>query len=264
MDRGEVHARVRTAYSQAADAEWNAERAARAHRNARLLGYSDEQIHAVPDGTQLGIGSGNPIDVARLRPGELVVDLGCGSGADAILAARAVAPGGRVIGIDMTDAMLARAGANAGSADCENAEFVKSTIESLPLPDGSVDVVISNGVINLSPARERVLGEAQRVLRPGGRLAFTDLALERSLPPEIVSLARGWLGFLISPDAYTRAVSDAGFRDVVIVSRMAWGTRVFCDDPGLLDAARQREIPQAALDELFRATISLHIRARKE
>jgi arsenite methyltransferase len=264
VDRDEVHARVRTAYAQAAEAEWSAQRAARAHRNARLLGYSDEQIAAVPDGTLLGIGSGNPIDVARLRSGEFVVDLGCGSGADAILAARAVAPGGRVIGVDMTDAMLVRAGANAASVGAENAEFVQGTIESVPLPDGSVDVVISNGVINLSPERERVLGEAHRVLRPRGRLAFTDLAIERPLPPETVSLVRGWLGFLISPDAYTRAVAAAGFSAVEIVSRMDWGTRVFADDPGLLDAAKAREIPQAALEEFFRATISLHIRARKE
>ncbi|MFV1978978.1 MAG: methyltransferase domain-containing protein, partial [Myxococcota bacterium] len=141
--------------------------APRAADTAQRIGYEPEQLDAIPEGANLGVGCGNPTAIDALRPGEVVVDLGCGAGMDSFLAARAVGPGGRVIGIDMTDAMLEKARKNAETVGSSNVEFRKGYIEALPIEDESVDVIISNCVINLSPEKDKVYAEAHRVLRPG-------------------------------------------------------------------------------------------------
>ncbi len=163
--------------------------AAGADATARRIGYSDDEISAVPEGANLGLGCGNPTAIDSLREGEVVLDLGSGAGFDAFLAARRVGPAGRVIGVDMTDAMLEKARANAEAGGFENVEFRKGQIEALPVEGDSVDVVISNCVINLSPEKDRVFAEALRVLRPGGRLMISDIVLERPLPEAIVQHA---------------------------------------------------------------------------
>ncbi len=149
--------------------------------------YAPEEVALLPRAAvELALGVGHPVRHARLASGETVLDLGCGAGIDTLLAARAVGATGRAIGIDMTPEMAARARANAAEADLGNVEIRDGLIEALPLPDGSVDAVISNGVLNLSTRKSRVLAETLRVLRPGGRAAFADLVLNGGLPEDVL------------------------------------------------------------------------------
>jgi ubiquinone/menaquinone biosynthesis C-methylase UbiE len=149
--------------------------------------YSREELASLPRETvELALGVGHPVRHAALRPGEMVLDLGCGAGIDTILAARQVGPAGQVVGLDMTPEMVARARRNAAAAGLENVEIREGVIEDLALPDTSVDAVISNGVLNLSTRKSRVLAEAFRVLRPGGRIAIADLVLDEALPEDVL------------------------------------------------------------------------------
>ena len=182
--------------------------------------YSPEELAGLPDETvRIALGVGNPVRHARLRAGDDVLDLGSGGGIDCLIAARSVAPGGRVVGIDFLAEMVDRATRAAAEAGLVNVRFIESEMEALPLPDASVDVVISNGVINLSPRKVRVLSEAFRVLRPGGRLAIVDLVLDHDLPPEIQTHPAAWAGCLsgaLSETALYKGLRRAGFRDVGI------------------------------------------------
>lgn len=183
------------------------------------LGYSAEEVRSVPEGADLGLGCGNPGAIARLQPGETVLDLGSGAGFDAFLSARAVGPTGHVIGVDMTAEMVAKARENAAAGGYDNVEFRLGEIEHLPVADSSVDVIISNCVINLSPDKQAVFNEAMRVLRPGGRIAISDVVASAELPAEI----RGDLGMYSCCVAGASSVDDveahlrrAGFTDIAI------------------------------------------------
>jgi arsenite methyltransferase len=182
--------------------------------------YSPEELAGLPEGTiRMALGVGNPVRHAGLRTGQDVVDLGSGGGIDCLLAARAVGPAGSVVGIDFLADMVDRATRAAAETGLSNVRFVEGLIEALPLPDETADVVISNGVANLSPRKVRVLAEAFRVLRPGGRLAIVDLVLEHDLPPEIQTHPAAWAGCLsgaLSEIAMYKGVRRAGFREVVI------------------------------------------------
>jgi arsenite methyltransferase len=182
--------------------------------------YHPVELAGVPNETvRIALGVGNPVRHARLQPGEDVVDLGSGGGIDCLLAARAVGATGSVVGVDFLPEMVRRATRAAGEAGLENVGFVVGEIEALPLADESADVVISNGVVNLSPRKVRVLAEAFRVLRPGGRLAIVDLILEHDLPPEIQTHPAAWAGCLsgaLSEMALYKGLRRAGFRQVAI------------------------------------------------
>lgn len=182
--------------------------------------YSTDELAGLPDETvRIALGVGNPVRHARLQTGDDVVDLGSGGGIDCLIAARAVGPTGSVIGIDFLDEMVARSRAAAHDTGLTNVRFVQGEMESLPLPDASADVIISNGVINLSPRKARALAEAYRVLRPGGRLAIVDLVLEHDLPPEIQTHPAAWAGCLsgaLSETALYKGLRRAGFRAVDI------------------------------------------------
>jgi len=189
---------------------------------AERLGYHASDVAAVPDGADLGLGCGNPQAIASLRPGEIVLDLGSGAGFDSFLAARAIGAAGRVIGVDMTPEMLAKARDNAAKAGITNVEFRLGEIEALPVANDSVDVIISNCVINLSPDKPRVFREAWRVLKPAGRLAIADTVRTAPMPPEILSdLAAhcGCVAGAASVDELQAMLADAGFSDLRIQAR---------------------------------------------
>src|SRR5689334_17439158 len=187
---------------------------------AEAFGYSPEELASIPAEANMGLSCGNPTAIAHLREGETVVDLGSGGGLDVFLAAQKVGPTGKAIGIDMTKEMLALARTNAANAGLTNVEFYESTIDKLPLADASVDCVISNCVINLTPNKQAVFDEIARVLKPGGRLAVSDIALKKPLPSEIGNNLLAYVGCIagaILIDDYRRGLIEAGFSHVEIV-----------------------------------------------
>jgi arsenite methyltransferase len=188
------------------------------------LGYSEADLALAPEGANLGLGCGNPQAIADLKPGEVVLDLGAGGGFDCFLAARAVGPTGRVIGVDMTAEMVLRARDNAQKAQATNVEFRLGEIEHLPVADASVDVIISNCVINLSPDKASVFADAFRVLRPGGRVAVSDVVATAELPEEWredMSLLSGCVSGAATIDELAGIMGDAGFVDVRIEPKEA-------------------------------------------
>jgi len=193
------------------------------------IGYSAEQASAIPEGANLGLGCGNPLALAEVKPGETVLDLGSGAGIDCFLAAREVGPTGRVIGVDMTPAMLAKARANATKVAEANIEFRLGEIEHLPVADSSVDLIISNCVINLSPDKPQVFREAFRVLKPGGRLLVSDLVLTRPLTLEMqksVDLYIGCVAGASMKEEYLGMMREAGLASVEVLNESRYDVGV--------------------------------------
>ena len=188
---------------------------------AERIGYSAEEVKAAPEGADLGLGCGNPLALESIAPGETVLDLGSGAGFDAFLAAARVGPTGRVIGVDMTPEMIEKARANAARAGYANVEFRAGDIEALPVADESVDLVISNCVLNLAPNKRRAFREIARVLKPGGRIAIADLVLDQPLPAALRDDANAYcscVGGAISRGSYLRGLRAAGLADVRVAS----------------------------------------------
>jgi ubiquinone/menaquinone biosynthesis C-methylase UbiE len=187
---------------------------------AEAFGYSAEELTSIPAEANMGLSCGNPTAIARLRPGEVVVDLGSGGGLDVFLAARQVGPTGKAIGIDMTAAMIGRAQANAEKGAYPNVEFHLGSIDNIPLPDAAADCVISNCVLNLVPDKPAAFREIARILKPGGRLAVSDIALKGELPEAIASSLAAYVGCIagaIRIDTYREELLKAGFEYVEIV-----------------------------------------------
>jgi arsenite methyltransferase len=187
---------------------------------SREIGYGADDLKAVPAEADLGLGCGAPVSRLDLKPGETVLDLGSGPGLDALLAAKAVGPTGRVIGVDMTDEMLERATATAAKAGAAQVEFRKGRLEALPVADASVDAVTSNCVINLVPDKAAVFGEMARVLRPGGRAVVSDIVLDRPLPQAVAQDVLAWCGCVAGAaprSEYFRLVEEAGLGGVAVL-----------------------------------------------
>src|ERR1700722_3708464 len=187
---------------------------------AEAFGYTAAELTSIPAEANMGLSCGNPTAIASIRPGEVVVDLGSGGGLDVFLASQLVGPRGRAIGIDMTPAMIERAQGNARAGGYKNVEFHLATIDKIPLADASVDCVISNCVINLAPNKPAVFREIARILKPGGRLAVSDIALKSELPLAIAQSLAAYVGCIagaIRIDAYREGLLAAGFSNITIV-----------------------------------------------
>ncbi|MFC1924232.1 arsenite methyltransferase [Chloroflexota bacterium] len=200
----------------------------------KKIGYSEEELDQVPEGANLGLGCGNPVALASLREGDIVLDLGSGAGFDCFLAAAKVGAKGKVIGIDMTPEMLDRARDNARKGNYENVEFRLGEIENLPVADKSVDVVISNCVINLSENKQRVFEEAYRALKPGGRLMVSDIVLLKELPGDIRSSISAYVGCVagaLKKNSYLEVIRKSGFDEVNIVEETVFPLDCFINNP---------------------------------
>jgi len=212
---------------------------------SKKIGYSDKDLSVVPEGANLGLGCGNPLALASLKAGETVLDLGSGAGLDCFLAADRVGNGGRVIGVDMTPEMIQKATENAKKSGYKNVELRLGDIEKLPVEDNSIDVIISNCVINLSPDKESVFKEAFRVLKPGGRVLLSDIVLLKELPQAVKQSPDAYVGCVsgaILKDEYLRLMKIAGFAEVKVVEETAAGiehmTDTLDDNAGLITSAK--------------------------
>ena len=191
----------------------------------KKIGYSEEDLRSVPEASNMGLGCGNPVALATLREGETVLDLGSGGGVDVFLAAKRVGPKGKAIGVDMTEEMIRIAKSTADKYGYTNVEFRLGEIENLPVEDGSVDVIISNCVINLSVDKQKVFQEAYRVLKTGGRIMISDLVTEGKLPEEIKKSFEAWgecVAGALEKDEYLDAIRKAGFKKVKVVSESSY------------------------------------------
>jgi SAM-dependent methyltransferase len=230
------------------------------------VGYSDADLAVVPEGANLGLGCGNPLAFSALKEGDVVLDLGSGAGFDSFLAARKVGKTGKVIGVDMTPEMIAKATANAKAGNFDNVQFVLGDIEALPLPDNSVDVAISNCVINLVPDKKKVFQELNRVLRPGGRFMVSDLVLLKELPEQVRMSVEAYVGCVagaILKDQYLAIIRSAGFEDVRVVDESY--AAVDLADPEVHEVAeRCVGTDKSRIDDLIHSVASIKVHGVKK
>lgn len=231
---------------------------------SQAIGYSDADLAGIPEEANLGLGCGNPTAIASLAEGQVVLDLGSGAGIDCFLAAKQVGPTGKVIGVDMTPEMLERARANADKSDFDNVEFRLGEIEALPVADASVDVIISNCVLNLSTDKVRVLAEAHRVLKPGGRMVVSDMVSERPVPAILegnLSAAAGCLPTF--RDHYLEQFRAAGFSDVRISDEKPYPDTLILRDPGVQEFLKDNPGDVAELTAFAGSIAGAHFEATK-
>lgn len=229
---------------------------------SKNIGYSEEELKAVPEGANLGLGCGNPLALASLKEGETVLDLGSGAGFDCFLAADRAGEKGRVIGVDMTHEMLEKARENARKGNYENVEFRLGEIENLPAADNSVDIIISNCAINLSPDKERVFAEAFRVLKPGGRLMVSDMVLLKELPDFIKNSIEAYIGCLsgaLMKNEYLRLIKKAGFKDVKIIDEGTFPINFIGNDPTAKAIIKNLNLTSGDLNEIANSVVSIKV-----
>ncbi len=225
--------------------------------------YSNEETADLPNSvTGISLGSGNPVAMAELQPGEIVLDLGSGGGIDCFLAAKQVGPDGKVIGLDMTTEMIDLARKNAEKVGANNVEFHPGEMENIPLPDSSVDVIISNCVINLSPDKDAVFSEAYRVLRPGGRMIVSDIVTEGELPDTIRNRLSAWAGCIagaLDESDYLNRIRNTGFEEVEVLARKALGS----DETGNPSGIQKETRSGQSCCERNSHVLSVKVRARR-
>lgn len=234
---------------------------------SKTIGYSDTDVNSVPEGANLGLGCGNPIALASLKEGEVVLDLGSGAGFDCFLAAARVGPQGKVIGVDMTPEMLDKARENVRKGNYENVEFRLGEIENLPVADNSVDVIISNCVINLSQDKPKVFKEAFKVLKPGGRLMVSDIVLLGDLPQEILNSVEAYVGCIAGASKksdYLEAIKAAGFTQVKVVDETVFPTDDMANDPTVKTVIEEAHITPAQVKKVASSIMSVKVSALKK
>jgi len=241
--------------------------AATVHDISKTIGYSDTDVNSVPEGADLGLGCGNPVALASLKEGEVVLDLGSGAGFDCFLAASRVGPRGKVIGVDMTPEMLDRARENIRKGNYENVEFRLGEIENLPVADNAVDVIISNCVINLSQDKPKVFKEALRVLKPGGRLMVSDIVLLGDLPQEIANSVSAYVGCIAGASRksdYLEAIRAAGFAEVKVLDETVFPTGSMANDPTVKAVIKEAHITPAQARKVASSIVSVKVSALKK
>jgi arsenite methyltransferase len=233
---------------------------------SQAIGYSAEDLQSIPEGANLGLGCGNPVALASLKPGEVVIDLGAGAGLDAFLAANKVGKTGKVIGVDMTPDMIERARENARREKYKNVDFRLGEIENLPVADNTADVIISNCVINLSPEKPQVFREAYRILKPGGRLMVSDLVLLKELPEAIKNSAGAYVscvGGAALKDDYLKAIKKAGFKEVKVVEENTLPLTMLVNSSELQEMLAESDISPQELTEMIHSVVSVRVQATK-
>ncbi len=278
MKAHEIHTEVRKKYAEIAKTgssccgpsccgeEEPAGDAGRATTLSRAMGYSGEDLERVPEGANLGLGCGNPVALASLEKGQTVLDLGSGAGFDSFLAANQVGESGKVIGVDMTAEMIDRAQHNAEKSGYENVEFRLGKVEHLPLADHSVDVVLSNCVINLSPDKEQVFQEAFRTLKPGGRLMVSDIVLLKPLPGFIRACMEAYVACLAGAatrEDYLKAIQTAGFSDIEIVEETSVPLDLVMNDSLTRTIVKGLEISSKSVRGVIDSIRSIRVSALK-
>ena len=229
---------------------------------SKEIGYSGEELKAVPDGANLGLGCGNPLALSSIREGDTVLDLGSGAGFDCFLAAAKVGRNGRVIGVDMTSEMIEKARENAKKGNYGNVEFRLGEIEKLPVANGSVDLIISNCVINLSPDKGRVFQEAFRILKPGGRIMISDIVLLRELPNSIRGSIEAYVGCVsgaINKDEYLQKIVGAGFQEVRVMGETSFPAEFIVNDPTVKAIIEESGLPPERVTEIAGAVVSIKV-----
>ena len=233
---------------------------------SKRIGYSEEEIGSVPEGANLGLGCGNPIALASLKEGQTVLDLGSGAGFDCFLAAAKIGKKGKVIGVDMTPEMIDKARENARKGKYDNVEFRLGEIENLPLADGTVDVIISNCVINLSPNKKRVFEEAFRVLKPNGKLMVSDIVLLKKLPEIIRRNVRAYVGCVSGAEmkgTYLQIIRNAGFQNVEVIQENFFPVENMANDPTAQAIVKTSRIPKKEIQNLTNAVASVKVSGMK-
>lgn len=274
MDEEEIKKVVREGYAKVAKKSDSCcgppttccESKSTSERISKRIGYTEEELKDLPEGADMGLGCGNPVALASLKEGETVLDLGSGGGIDCFLAAQKVGEKGKVIGVDMTPEMVDKARGNAEKGGYKNVEFRLGEIEHLPVADNSVDIVISNCVINLAPDKKKVFADTFRVLKPGGRLMVSDIVLQKDLPEFVKDSITAYVGCVAGADlkdVYVETIRKAGFQDVKIVDEVTYPAEFATDSPEAKTVLKELKMSAEEAKEVASSVLSIKVSAIK-